>query len=188
MNAFSGDEKNPVKNIYSLIGERYIAAELIIPDAMKTALPITVTCRRVGMNRLDELLALEEASFTTDRVSRRSLRNLLRSSSACCIGAYSAGELVGSMVLLFRRNAATARIYSIAVAAHARGKGIGRRMMLRGEQEARRRGCSRMRLEVRMENTAAIRLYESLGFNDTEVIPGYYEDGAHAMVYRKDLI
>jgi ribosomal-protein-alanine acetyltransferase len=154
---------------------------------MRTTLPAAVTCRRVGLSRLDQLLALEEASFSTDRISRRNLRHLLRSSSACCIGACSSGELVGSMVVLFRANCVTARIYSIAVASHARGRGIGRRMMRRAEYEARQRGCRRMRLEVRMENTAAIRLYESLGFSDTEVIPGYYEDGAHAMVYRKEL-
>ena len=91
------------------------------------------------------------------------------------------------MILLFRRTSVSARIYSIAVAPPARGRGIGRRMMQRAENEARKRGCCRMRLEVRMENTTAIRLYESLGFSDTAVIPGYYQDGAHAMVYRKEL-
>lgn len=147
-----------------------------------------VVCRRVGLNRTNDLLALEEACFSTDRISRRNLRNLLRSPSAYCVGAYDQGVLIGSMVILFRRNAVAARVYSLAVSVAARGRGIGRRMMAAAEKEARRRGCSRMRLEVRMDNIAAIRLYESLGFTDTEVLPGYYEDGSHAFVMRKELM
>ena len=37
-----------------------------------------------------------------------------------------------------------------------------------------------------MDNIPAIRLYERLGFEDIAVKPGYYEDGAHAFVMRKD--
>lgn len=146
-----------------------------------------VVCRRVGLNRTGDLLALEEACFATDRISRRNLRNLILSPSAYCIGAYLEGDLIGSMVVLFRSNSRSARIYSLAVAEKARGMGIGRKMLAKAEREARLRGCDRMRLEVRMDNIPAIRLYERLGFTDTKVLPGYYEDGAHAMVYRKEL-
>jgi ribosomal protein S18 acetylase RimI-like enzyme len=96
--------------------------------------------------------------------------------------------LAGSMVILFRSNSRSARVYSLAVSAAARGMGIGRRMMAKAERETRMRGCSRMRLEVRMDNMPAIRLYESLGFIDTSVLPGYYDDGAHAFVMRKELV
>lgn len=146
-----------------------------------------VVCRRVGLNRIDDLLALEEACFTTDRISRRNMRHLLQSQSAYCVGAYHRGELVGSMVILFRINSCSARVYSLAVSAAALGLGIGRRMMSKAEKEARIRGCSRMRLEVRMDNISAIRFYEGFGFSDAAVLPGYYEDGAHAFVMRKEL-
>ena len=73
-----------------------------------------VVCRRVRLNRTDDLLALEESCFSTDRISRRNLRHLLRSPSAYCIGAYRGGELLGSMVVLFRRNARVARGLGIA--------------------------------------------------------------------------
>ena len=146
-----------------------------------------VLIRRVGLNRTDELLALEEACFTSDRSKRRNLRHLLQSPTAYCLGAYHRGELVGSMVTLFKSNSRSARIHSLAVSAGVRGRGIGRRMMARAEREARMRGCTRMRLEVRMDNLPAIRLYERLGFVDTAVISGYYDDGAHAFVMLKEL-
>jgi [ribosomal protein S18]-alanine N-acetyltransferase len=147
-----------------------------------------VVCRRVGLNRINDLLALEESCFTSDRSNRRNLQHLLQSPSAYCLGAYHRGELVGSMVILFKSNSRSARIYSLAVSAAARGLGIARRMMARAEREARKRGCNRMRLEVRMDNLPAIRLYERLGFTDAAVLSGYYDDGAHAFVMRKDLV
>ena len=146
-----------------------------------------VVCHRVGVKRINDLLALEASCFTSDRSKRRNLRHLLQSPSAYCLGACHRGELVGSMVTLFKSNSRSARIHSLAVSAGVRGQGIGRRMMARAEREARRRGCNRMRLEVRMDNLPAIRLYESLGFADTAALPGYYDDGAHAFVMRKEL-
>jgi ribosomal protein S18 acetylase RimI-like enzyme len=146
-----------------------------------------ILVRRVGLNRMDDLLVLEESSFPTDRINRRNLRNLLRSESACCLGAYAAGKLVGSMVILFRAGTRSARVYSLAVNEPARGRGVGRRMMARAEQEARKRECIKMRLEVRPDNSSAIRLYEKLGYKNVQVLPGYYEDGSSANVYRKDL-
>ncbi|WP_372806427.1 GNAT family N-acetyltransferase [Pontiella sp.] len=154
---------------------------------METNACAGVVCRRVGVNRIDDLLALEEACFECDRISRRNLRNLLRSPSACCLGVFLGKELVGSMVVLFRRNTRSARIYSVAVASAQRGRGIARRLMARAEREARGRGCTRMRLEVRLDNFPAIKLYESLGFASARIIPEFYEDGTHAMVYRKEL-
>ncbi len=155
---------------------------------MNTLFYSNVHIRRIGENRIDDLLALEEACFETDRSSRRNLRNLLRSASVSCLGAYHRGAVVGSAVILFRAGTRSARIYSLAVDASARGLGVGRRMMERAEKEARLRGCDRLRLEVRMDNIPAIRLYERFGFASTHVLNGYYEDGAHAFVMRKELI
>jgi ribosomal protein S18 acetylase RimI-like enzyme len=154
---------------------------------MKTRCGAGVVVRRTDLSRINDLLALEESCFSSDRINRRNLRHLLHSPSACCIGAYRNGELVGSLVALFRSNARVARIYSLAVAGHARRLGIGRRMIARAEREARLRGCSHIRLEVRMDNVPAIRLYESQGFIDVKVLPGYYEDGGHAFVMWKEL-
>ncbi|MCF7847311.1 MAG: GNAT family N-acetyltransferase [Kiritimatiellales bacterium] len=154
---------------------------------MNPTLSAAVVIRRVGLSRIDDLLALEESCFSCDRSNRRNLRHLLLSPSAYCLGVYHGGELVGSMVVLFRSNSCVARIYSLAVAHAARGLGVGRRLVAKAEQRARARGCTWMRLEVRMDNFPAIRLYESQGFADTEVLCGYYEDGAHAFVFRKEL-
>jgi ribosomal-protein-alanine N-acetyltransferase len=44
-----------------------------------------------------------------------------------------------------------------------------------------------MRLEVRQDNSAAIRLYERLGYRRFAARQGYYEDGEDAWRYEKKL-
>jgi GNAT superfamily N-acetyltransferase len=48
------------------------------------------------------------------------------------------------------------------------GHGIGRRLTAWTVAEARRRGCATIRLSVYVSNTAALRLYRSLGFEEQE--------------------
>jgi ribosomal-protein-alanine N-acetyltransferase len=55
---------------------------------------------------------------------------------------------------------------SLGVAVHPahRGRGIARRLMTHLHDVAARRGADRVRLKVYRHNTAALRLYESLGY------------------------
>lgn len=52
----------------------------------------------------------------------------------------------------------------IAIHADARGLGLGRAMMLYLHTEAARRGAERIRLKVYPDNTIAVTLYRSLGY------------------------
>jgi ribosomal protein S18 acetylase RimI-like enzyme len=61
----------------------------------------------------------------------------------------------------------TAWIYEVQIDAEHRGNGYGRALMVAAEQELARRGVTRLELNVFGDNTAAIRLYESLDFRTT---------------------
>src|SRR5262249_12853327 len=108
---------------------------------------------------LDALMALEQAAFITDHISRRSFRRFLASRSAARIVAEHDGRPAGYALALFRSSSRLARLYSIAVAANAGGRGIGSMLLHALERRARRRGCRAMRLEVHTENAAAIARY-----------------------------
>lgn len=58
-------------------------------------------------------------------------------------------------------------IAGMGVAASHRGRGLGEAVMLAVLDEARGRGIRRVQLEVLVQNAAAIRLYERLGFRRT---------------------
>ena len=59
-------------------------------------------------------------------------------------------------------------IHDVIVLKEYRGKGIGKILMEGIEKIAISRGCCRLTLEVREDNPIARRLYESMGFGETE--------------------
>lgn len=140
---------------------------------------------RVG--DLDALLALERTAFTTDHLSRRQYRQHLHSDTAHVLTAVEADGLLGKAVVFFRKNTDIARLYSIAVAERARGRGVAKALLLAVERAARRHGSRRLRLEVRQDNAAAIALYERAGYRRFGARPHYYEDGGDAWRYEKAL-
>lgn len=79
-------------------------------------------------------------------------------------------------------------ILNIAVRPDLRRSGYGRRLLSILLQVAVKMGITRSVLEVRTGNTAAIGLYESLGFRRIGVRPHYYHDtGEDALIYECDL-
>jgi ribosomal protein S18 acetylase RimI-like enzyme len=137
---------------------------------------------------LDALVALERRAFSGDRMSRAQYRRHLGSASAAVLVADTPQEgLLGSALVFFRRGSALARLYSIATAPAARGRGIGGHLLGAAEDAARARGCRALRLEVRVDNAAAIALYERAGYRRIGSYAGYYEDGADAWRYEKHL-
>jgi ribosomal-protein-alanine acetyltransferase len=133
------------------------------------------------------LCRLETATFPGDRIAPASFRRLLSRPSAELRVATAGGDLVGYTLLLFRRGTSIARLYSIAVAVEARGRGVGRRLMADAARIARKSGRARLRLEVRADNGAAIRLYESLGYRRIGRHLDYYADGMEALRLERDL-
>lgn len=143
--------------------------------------------RRATGDDLAALVELENASFALERMSERQLRRHLDSLSAEVFVATRERRIVGAAVLFFRRGSRVGRLYSIAVAAHVRGRGVGERLLESVEHAARRRGARAVRLEVRADNTGAQRLYERHGYRRFGFRHGYYEDGHDALRYEKPL-
>lgn len=138
-------------------------------------------------NDLDAIDRIEGLSFAADRFPRRNLARLLKRDSAGIVVAETDGALVGYVLLLFRKGAKAARLYSLAIAPEARGAGTALQLVTAAEREARKKGCARLRLEVRDSNMAARRLYERAGFALIARKPGYYEDGETAFQMEKRL-
>jgi ribosomal protein S18 acetylase RimI-like enzyme len=59
-------------------------------------------------------------------------------------------------------------IHDIAVAPSHRGKRVGQALLKAVEDEARRRGCCKVTLEVRSDNAVAMATYRRAGFTSTE--------------------
>jgi len=78
-------------------------------------------------------------------------------------------------------------ILKVATCVAHRRQGLGRRLMVIAEEHARQAGGETLTLEVRMTNTAAIGLYETLGYEPAGIRPGYYTDLSDALVMSKSI-
>lgn len=67
-----------------------------------------------------------------------------------------------------------AHLLNISVSSAWKGKGWGRHLLNHMMQIGREKGGLNMFLEVRPSNVSAITLYESIGFNEMGMRPGYY--------------
>jgi ribosomal protein S18 acetylase RimI-like enzyme len=134
------------------------------------------------------LALLEDSAFSTDRLSSARLAALVRSPAARLLACWRGDALAGYALLLTRRGSRKARLYSIAVAKSEFGRGVGLRLLNAIERAARAAGANQLRLEVREDNQPAISLYEKAGFVRTGRRAEYYEDGADALLYARDLV
>ncbi|MBO0806155.1 MAG: ribosomal protein S18-alanine N-acetyltransferase [Nocardiopsaceae bacterium] len=83
---------------------------------------------------------------------------------------------------------AQADVLTIAVRPDRWGRGIGSLLLGTLTEEARRRGCDEVLLEVRADNDRARGLYQRRGFTEIGLRRGYYQpSGTDAIVMRKDL-
>lgn len=146
-----------------------------------------VRVRPAVLDDVSALADLEQRCFTGDRISKRQFRYLLSRANAAVLVAEADGQPVGSLVLLFSRATSIARLYSIAVHPNARGQGLGRRLLKAAEAQAWAHQRAYLRLEVRQDNAAAVRLYESLGYRRLGERSDYYEDHMGAWRFEKSL-
>ncbi|HEX8611617.1 MAG TPA: N-acetyltransferase [Telluria sp.] len=143
--------------------------------------------RNASRDDLETLAAIEEASFSGDKVSRRSFRHLLSHGNSLTLIDAAAGEIRGYLTLLFRANTARARVYTIATAAPWKGHGVAARLVRAAEQAALARGCTALYLEVRKDNVASIGLFGTSGYRVFGEYEDYYEDGMAAWRMEKPL-
>jgi ribosomal protein S18 acetylase RimI-like enzyme len=164
-------------------------ARRVVPEsADMPPAPASLRVRRAASSDLDDLVALEQRSFSSDRLSRAQYRRHLDSDSALVLVASANHHLfLGSAVLFFRKRSAVARLYSLAARPEARGQGVGAALLEAAAMAARRRGSRALRLEVRTDNAAAIVLYERHGFRRIGRYARYYQDGTDAWRYEKAL-
>lgn len=137
---------------------------------------------------LNALVGLENRCFTEDRLSRRSFRRFLDMPRDRLIVCSLGGELMGYCLVLMNAATRLARIYSLAVAPEARGVGAGEKLVRAAEREATEAGRIVMRLEVREDNTGAIKLYRRLGYRQFGTYRDYYEDHGDALRFERRIL
>jgi len=152
--------------------------------------PITLPSTWIRTARIADLPALLalESRFPGDRLSARQFRYHLRNPRARLRVLTHNRTVSGYALLLLRQASRVARLYSIALDPSLRGGGLGDRMLADAETQACAAGAERLRLEVRIDNAVAMKLYEQRGYRRFARLSGYYEDGVAAWRFEKSLL
>lgn len=133
------------------------------------------------------LLELEQGAFpASERWSEQSWLDELAATDRLVLAGRDADERVMAAAT-FQCVADTADLHRIMVAREHRGEGVAKQLMNAGLEWAQGVGASRMLLEVREDNDAALGLYEGCGFEMIARRNDYYGPGVHALVMGVEL-
>lgn len=146
-----------------------------------------VDIRAATPHDLAALVALEEASFTSDRYDAGDFRYFLARKRCAVLVAVADGAVQGCAIAEWRGMRPEGRLVSIAVFLEQRGRGIGPALLRAAEEAVQRQGASRMCLEVRESNAKALGMYARAGYGETGQTPRYYADGETAVLMEKPL-
>ena len=117
-------------------------------------------------NKDDLLLVWPEARFPFDREQWRERLSLLPGNRSYFVALD--GETIGHVALLETEEARTLAVSFVFVKPQHRGRGFGTELMALVELEAMTLGAGALRLRVRTYNPRARRVYEAVGFVQSE--------------------
>lgn len=136
----------------------------------------------VSESDFEDILKLEEESFNSyDRLDRDTLIELFSEFPGGFYSINSEEMMIGYSVFLIEDGCGY--IESIAINSRWRRRGLGLlalRFMIKCIMEM---GIQEINLHVRIDNTAAMALYEKEGFVKKNIVAGFYKDGEPAYLY-----
>ena len=138
------------------------APELLAPE---------VVIRSMRSSDIAEVVTIERASYQFPW-SEGIFRDCLRVGYVCRVISVSRQVMAYGVMSL---GAGEAHILNLCVGETYRCRGVGRRLLSSLIERAAAAGMADAFLEVRPSNTAAIRLYLALGFEQVGMRRGYYQ-------------
>ena len=139
----------------------------------------------------DDLYDIEEVCFQRpERFTRRYMRKLIGSPSSATWIAEVNAKMTGFAIVEWEEqgNGVTAYIATIEVLPEFRKLGVGAELLRRLEGSANAERAVAVWLHVDMENAAAIRLYERLGYANSGRAENFYARNRPAAIYVKHLV
>jgi len=135
----------------------------------------SVSIRKVSLDDFERIIELENTCFTSELAyKRRQLRYLLTKANSTVFVETTNTIVRGFIIILYRKGTRVAGIETINVDPAFRKQGVGLRLLNAAEEDIRKKGMHKIRLEVSTTNHAAIMLYENWGFKKIAFLKNYY--------------
>lgn len=158
--------------------------KIIVPAPQTTyeVVPLTV-------KHLDEVCRLNRRCFPLgDSYTKNTFTFLLTEPNGLAYCAMTAeGTMAGFLVTMLNLDGA-GHITTLGTAPEHRRRGLAQMMLARAEAELTKRNVHMIRLEVRVSNTPAQKLYKDLGYAAVQRLSQYYVNGDDGFLMVKSLL
>ncbi len=141
-----------------------------------------------SLRYLDRLFEIEEQCFTKEAFTKQQISYLLTDYNTISLVAKVDNEIAGFVILQLESedDVVFGHIVTLNVATKYRRKGIAQTMLHETENILKSRGITESRLEVKQDNSAAIKLYQRLGYREIGKLDHYYGK-KHGLYLQKNL-
>lgn len=137
---------------------------------------MNLNIRRMTLDDLDQVVAIDRASFSLPWPERSFRFELTDNPASRCWVVEMEGRVIAALVLWLIVD--EAHIATIATHPEHRRQGIGEALMVYALKSASQEGAQSAFLEVRAGNAAAQAMYKKFGFVEAGVRPRYYKDNS----------
>lgn len=142
--------------------------------------------RSLNLADAEALFVLDQRCFVPGiAYSKAEIKEIL---AAAARGFHVALEREGALLgfILTLHHHGRGHVITVDVAPEHRREGVGQALMRAAEKFYREQGARGMRLEVAVNNQAAQRFYERLGYGVVRRLPRYYHAALDGLLLHKD--
>ena len=133
--------------------------------------------RKIELNDLSRIIDLERKCFSKKNAyNTKQLRYLIVNANSNCLAEIANNIIRGFIIVTYKNGSGIAGIETLNVDPLYRGMGIGKKLLIFSEEEMYFRLIRKIRLEVSINNTPAINLYEKSGFRKISILKNYYKN------------
>ena len=151
---------------------------------------VNLNLKTLEDDMLDAAVSIHAKSFSGGEVwGKETFQNYLRKPVVYGFCAFDQSQMAGFAV--FQKIEDVVELLTIAVNPAHRKKGVGRHVLEKGLESLISQESSDVFLDVAVDNQAAMKLYQSLGFQRIAVREKYYKRGLEkidAYVFKKHII
>jgi ribosomal-protein-alanine acetyltransferase len=135
-----------------------------------------VKIETASIRLLDKLFEIEEKCFDQEAFSKRQIAYLLTDYNSVALVAKTSDEVAGFIIaqIEVENDLLFGHIITINVPPACRRKGIATKMLQEIEGILKEKGITECQLEVREDNTAALKLYQNSGYQKIGRLENYY--------------
>lgn len=146
-----------------------------------------ITYREANAFDLPVFVSLDKELFPYSPWSASQYKEEFSSPTRHFVVAVDQTQSIVGYAGVFAPGNAEADILTVGVVPEHRGKGIAKALMALITQWAKAQGTTAMMLEVKVDNSEAIGLYESLGYSKLNIRKDYFGPELDAQVMRLEL-